>query len=636
MDTEKLLSGNRIRYGIDTPLPAQVPLRAGPLELLYEVGSLRYIKSGETELVRMIYVALRDKRWGTYIPRISNEEIHTQPDSFRITYSCAYYHQRNLLFSWNALISGDTAGKIYFEMNGKANADFEKNRLGICVLHPIEPLKDKKVNITHRDLTQSTGSFPVLVSPHQPFKNIRSMEYYPVDKGTVSLTFAGDIFEMEDQRNWTDASYKTYSTPLEIPIPAKVKRDDTFFQSVTMQVSGFSSEKRLAAVCTLLPYWKKTKPLPALGIRQSSQYDRLIATQIELLRSCRFNHYRIDVHVNQPGWLEKLQNGLQEARQLETGLEIGIHLDETNELKTILDTLALDKQLVRSVILYFRAGFSDEQLREKLILSCKQYIPNAAAGIGTEGFFADINRNRPGQGSYDFIVFSVNPQVHAFDYATIIENLEAQKYPIETIQSFISGKEIHISPLEFRMNFAPEELNEDILPYQYDPRQMSLFAAGWTLGCIKYLAESGVASITSFETVGKRGILAGENEKAGAPVTAFPHMIYPVYYIFRELAANKDYKVIDCKSDLPLQVSCLLLSKDDQLRLLIANHTEHEVSVDLTHLGHTWTARQMDDSSMRQALFSTAAYEQLSAILVENKLTLAPFAVSLLSANMRQ
>ena len=30
----------------------------------------------------------------------------------------------------------------------------------------------------------------------------------------------GDVFEMEDQRNWTDASFKTYCTPLRQPFPA--------------------------------------------------------------------------------------------------------------------------------------------------------------------------------------------------------------------------------------------------------------------------------------------------------------------------------------------------------------------------------------------------------------------------------
>ena len=37
---------------------------------------------------------------------------------------------------------------------------------------------------------------------------------------------------------------------------------------------------------------------------------------------------------------------------------------------------------------------------------------------------------------------------------------------------------------------------------------MSLFAAAWTVGSLAGLAEAGVASITYYETVGWRGIMA--------------------------------------------------------------------------------------------------------------------------------
>ena len=33
----------------------------------------------------------------------------------------------------------------------------------------------------------------------------------------------GDSFEMEDQRNWTDASFKVYGTPLKNLSPVEVK-----------------------------------------------------------------------------------------------------------------------------------------------------------------------------------------------------------------------------------------------------------------------------------------------------------------------------------------------------------------------------------------------------------------------------
>jgi D-apionolactonase len=629
MNTEKLLSENILLYGSNAPLPPQIPLQAGPLQMVYEEGKLRYLKAGDTELVRMIYVALRDKRWGTYISHITNEKIDIQPDSFCITYTCSYYNQKRLLFSWDALISGNVSGNIYFEMNGKADADFEKNRLGICILHPIEPLKGKKITITHPDLSQNTGVFPESVSPHQPFKNIRSMKYYPEENSTVTITFSGDIFEMEDQRNWTDASYKTYSTPLEIPIPAKVKKGDTFFQSVAIQVTGFSPANQMKAICTLFPDWNSTGSLPAIGIRQSSEYNELHAEQISLLKNCRFDHYRIDVHLHEPDWKGKLQTSLQEARQLNTGVEIALHLNNANDLQGLFD-IASEIPLIKSIILYFPDALLDQKQREEIIQLCKQRIAKAEIGIGTKDFFADINRSRPTEGNHDFMVFSVNPQVHAFDNSTIIENLEAQKYPIETIQSFTKDKKIHISPLEFRMSFMREDYSEDILPFQPDSRQLSLFAAGWTLGSIKYLAESSVASATCFETVGRKGIMAGEQENSDAEFPAFRGMIYPVYYIFRELAEMKDATVIACSTDLPLQVSSLLLKKDDQLLLFLANHTQHEVAIDLTALGQTWMAKQISASNIQTALLSPTTYEQLTFTPVDKRIMLAPFAFAML------
>ena len=44
-------------------------LRAGPLRMLYDNGGLRYIKWGEREILRRIYIALRDRNWET-IPAV--------------------------------------------------------------------------------------------------------------------------------------------------------------------------------------------------------------------------------------------------------------------------------------------------------------------------------------------------------------------------------------------------------------------------------------------------------------------------------------------------------------------------------------------------------------------------------------
>ncbi len=50
----------------------------------------------------------------------------------------------------------------------------------------------------------------------------------------ATTAFAGDVFEMEDQRNWTDASYKTYVRPLARPWPYRLAAGETITQSVTV------------------------------------------------------------------------------------------------------------------------------------------------------------------------------------------------------------------------------------------------------------------------------------------------------------------------------------------------------------------------------------------------------------------
>ena len=54
----------------------------------------------------------------------------------------------------------------------------------------------------------------------------------------AELRFAGDLFEMEDQRNWTDGSFKIYGTPLSLPFPVEIRAGDRVRQRVTMSLEG--------------------------------------------------------------------------------------------------------------------------------------------------------------------------------------------------------------------------------------------------------------------------------------------------------------------------------------------------------------------------------------------------------------
>ena len=67
-------------YGKDEPLPERVPLRAGPLALVFENGDLRYVRLGAQLILLRAYWAVRDRNWGTVTNAISNVQIAAQAD----------------------------------------------------------------------------------------------------------------------------------------------------------------------------------------------------------------------------------------------------------------------------------------------------------------------------------------------------------------------------------------------------------------------------------------------------------------------------------------------------------------------------------------------------------------------------
>src|ERR1700681_1368283 len=109
----RMLNRNVLCYGDEKALPEQQPLRAGPLSLIFEQGDLRYIRLGDQEIVRRIYVAVRDRNWGTVPVALSNLQVESHADSFRISYEVEN-RQAEIDFVWKGTIIGDSEGTLHF------------------------------------------------------------------------------------------------------------------------------------------------------------------------------------------------------------------------------------------------------------------------------------------------------------------------------------------------------------------------------------------------------------------------------------------------------------------------------------------------------------------------------------------
>ena len=107
---------------------------------------------------------------------------------------------------------------------------------------------------------------------------------------TAEVRFEGDVFEMEDQRNWTDASYKTYCTPLDISYPVEVEKGTKISQKVAIRLIGevgseVNAGERDSVVLTVNPI--ESRPLPAIGLGVTP--EELTESQINNLQSPIFN-----------------------------------------------------------------------------------------------------------------------------------------------------------------------------------------------------------------------------------------------------------------------------------------------------------------------------------------------------------
>jgi hypothetical protein len=486
-----------------------------------------------------MYTAIRDSQWFTLPMTRTDEKIIQSASSFSIHYT-AHYQLDDIDYEAMVEIAGKEDDTISFQFIGKAKSDFLSNRIGICTHHPLRECLGTPVTILQPDGQIIHSTFPTLIDPWPVFKQIKTLSWNTRTMVRATLTFSGDVFESEDQRNWSDASFKTYSSPVEIPFPVRIKKGDEVNQRVglSIQLNDYTEIDTEESIHTT------RYPFPKLGYGRSS--EPLNSNQIDLLKQLIFDHYRVEIDFDSD-WMNSLDLACQEAKALNTSLELIVYFrDAAKEFKALQS--GLNGNVSSFIIMEKGKAMADPALVQKIVTEMKIDFPTIKIGAGTNGHFADINRNRDINPGLDFISYSVTPQAHLSDDLVMIENLEAQAHLIETLRSF-TDKPIHISPVTLKSRDYPAKT--------IDERQHTEFAAQWTAICLKY--NAGVDQITLFETLGPKGVLNMNGTS-------------PVYDILRKIAAFKPRFIIKQHVDNPLQEDLLILENESGDRLNMEIH----------------------------------------------------------------
>jgi hypothetical protein len=451
---------------------------------------------------------------------------------------------------------------------------------------------------------------------------------------------------MEDERNWSDASYKTYTPPLSVPFPSQVNAGRHFSQAVTLSIHGDRSgvEVETEPEPTVIRLGEKTFSIPRIGVGLPSGTNPLTARCQDRLRALRLSHLRIDLKLSDDGFEIQLERAAAEASNVGATLEVAIFLTDNAhaEIERLQSALNRIRPQVFAWLVFHVAETSTTQKWLDMARSRLSHCtPGALFGGGTDAYFAQLNRCRPPSSGIDVVCYPLSPQVHVFDHDSLIENLRAQAATVESARQFAGRVPLAVTPITLRPRSNPDAtciegpVERGELPRHVDPRQMALLGAVWTVGTLHNLAEAGVYSTTFYESVGWAGLMDTENGSSlPAKFPSVPDSVFPLYHFFADVGEFRGGEAVLCSSSDPLKAHAIALRKNGSLRIVLANVTAEVQTVRFLpgSSDRVFRAKLLNERSAEFAMSAPEAFRAAEgeSIAIEEKgrdIQLAPWAI---------
>ena len=637
-----------VLYGTEEADEKGRVLRAGSLSVEFENGQLRYVRRGDSEVMRAVSFIVRDEAWGTYTPEITGLEMEERPDAFRVRYEgrCADGAVR-----YQAEISG-TESALVFAARISIARDFRTNRTGFVILHPLEGCAGHAVEVEHVDGSKEQAQFPSRISAYQPFFAVRALKHEFAPGSFVTARLEGDTFEMEDQRNWSDASFKTYVRPIGLPWPYELKGGEQLEQRVTLTLEGRppAAARAGAAGETTIAVDGSAGRMPKIGLEIPAQEAAASREHLTLLQALGPRLIVGEV-------LRQLGHGRGEiaayreiaaACKAELTLEASLagKADPQQEAKELARECAAAGAEIEALTLWAApdlkgvlpgSAWPVQPPLEAIRWAGLMAFPRTRLGGGAHGFFTELNRRRPLAHFLDYISFTTNPIVHAADDRSAMETLETLPSMIESVVALAAGKAWRVGPSgigardnPYGTGPTPNPDNRRVCLAEMDPRQRGLFGAAWTVGYLAAFAASGAEAIVLGTATGVRGAI---HRRLAAPIPWYDEgsgrRVYPLFHVIAAAAAASGTEVLDARSSAPRRVAALGWREAKAARLLVANLTADTQRVALSGAATTGAeCRMLDAAAFAAATAGPDWAKQPGMPLVGARLDLSPYAVA--------
>ena len=416
----------------------------------------------------------------------------------------------------------------------------------------------------------------------------------------------GKLLEAEDQRNWTDNTYKIYSGSLSEPRPYRTSAGSVWSQSVTFEVgaplhSSADAEKILV---------QEISALPSIGLQFN---DEAMLAPDDLEKAfvlLDIDHLRIN---EESLTSQKIATASSSGLTLETAIlssNIGPELHK--------EVLHLSQRVpAGSRILVHRQG---RQIVEAGDLpkndSLNTYIP------GSDAYLVDLHKENFEFG--DSVSYSMTPTVHSFDSETIFKSLHTQSESIAFAQKFLAPQ-VFISPITFSTRGNPETgHHRDERSKFANPetalRIRTIEGAAWTLGSIYALASAGAFSGSWHELFGEFGLIYSQSGSI---------KFSPTFHAISALGAHHAHQMTIATSD---EKSWVAFENRERKRILVASLRPWTIEITSKVLAGYKSMQSLrgDDGEKASQIMDWWSYAETTPLSADSPLTLTPFEIALI------
>lgn len=506
-------------------------LHAGALSCWLVGADLRCVSLNGKEIVQRIYFAVRDAQWRTVSLVIQRSEVVHSTDGFTVVIELA---SNDPLIQYRVRLSlnGTAEGHLHLGCAGIAENSFVRMRMGWCIHHP-QHLAGTSLTVGHDAGADDHLHLPQPLEPWLVATDMRWLETGP-DDARVRLRFSGEKFEMEDQRNYGDASFKTYGTLSALPRPVAVQAGEELHQSLTIEPCVPS--------------------VPALPLMQHASAQRVVRLQVsdDVHPCARIGHLETAEDTSSAGpeshrlvhldfttaWRARL--AAAESARARDGAPTVITVFA--EQLTPVNTAALAQHLPPDSEILVQ----DDPQGQALGRLRAAVSPETLIGHGSRHHFNDVNRAP--RLSSDFLGFAIDPLVHADDTWSLLENTSAMAHLVASAKAL--SAHLRIGPV--------------MLPAT-DERMQNEIGATWLIGILAHL----LPGLDADDAL----TLAPQSQLLAKPVTA----------VLSALRGTRGLRPLHGASE---RVAAVAFDTPRGCRVLLANTNHQPVSVLISGLRH--------------------------------------------------